>query len=171
MTVPVGQTNQPLASGGEFLLRPSVLLSMVVLVVNDHSLKERWPGTVTGKLSDVAGLVFFPVVVLTLLEVGLRLVRLSGRWPIERLLWLVTIASAIGFTVVKTSPAAAAGYSEALGWMQWPVRATLAVVQRATIPDQHPITVRSDPWDLLALPAVLWALHLTRRDAAVRPRR
>ena len=31
MTVPVGQTNQPLASGGEFLLRPSVLLSMVVL--------------------------------------------------------------------------------------------------------------------------------------------
>lgn len=169
MTASVAPTNQPLVSGGDLLLRPSVLVSMVVLMVNDHVLKQRWPGTLTGKLSDVAGLVFFPVVVVALLEVGLRLVRRGSRWPIERLWWVVTIASAVGFTVVKTSPAAAAWYSEALGWMQWPVRGTSAVLQRASVPAQHPILVRADPWDLLALPAVLWALHLTRRATATGP--
>ena len=128
MTASVAPTNQPLVSGGDLLLRPSVLVSMVVLMVNDHVLKQRWPGTLTGKLSDVAGLVFFPVVVVALLEVGLRLVRRGSRWPTDRLWWLATITSAVGFAVVKTSPAAAAWYSEALGWMQWSVRATAAVL-------------------------------------------
>ncbi|MGP3960874.1 hypothetical protein ACTWPT_33180 [Nonomuraea sp. 3N208] len=33
---------------------------MIVLLVNDHLLKQAWPGFVTGKLSDVAGLVVAP---------------------------------------------------------------------------------------------------------------
>ncbi|MFG1708461.1 hypothetical protein ACFLIM_35200 [Nonomuraea sp. M3C6] len=33
---------------------------MIVLLINDHLLKQAWPGFVTGKLSDVAGLVVAP---------------------------------------------------------------------------------------------------------------
>ncbi|WP_345393526.1 hypothetical protein [Nonomuraea salmonea] len=33
---------------------------MLVLLVNDHLLKAAFPGVVTGKLSDVAGLLVAP---------------------------------------------------------------------------------------------------------------
>ncbi|MEU6713832.1 hypothetical protein ABZ897_20355 [Nonomuraea sp. NPDC046802] len=33
---------------------------MLVLLINDHLLKQSWPGLITGKLSDVAGLVVAP---------------------------------------------------------------------------------------------------------------
>ncbi|MFC5823372.1 hypothetical protein [Nonomuraea insulae] len=36
---------------------------MLVLLINDHLLKQAWPGIVTGKLSDVAGLVVAPALV------------------------------------------------------------------------------------------------------------
>ncbi|MEV0613623.1 hypothetical protein AB0I81_09890 [Nonomuraea sp. NPDC050404] len=36
---------------------------MLVLLVNDHLLKTAWPGPVTGKLSDLAGLVVAPALV------------------------------------------------------------------------------------------------------------
>ena len=39
------------------LAHPGSVLALVVLVLNDHVLKQAWPGLVTGKLSDVAGLV------------------------------------------------------------------------------------------------------------------
>ena len=34
----------------------------MLLALNDHVLKQAWPGWVTGKLSDVAGLVVAPAV-------------------------------------------------------------------------------------------------------------
>ena len=40
----------------ERLIHPAVVGAVAVLALNDHVLKPRWPGTVTGKLSDVAGL-------------------------------------------------------------------------------------------------------------------
>ncbi|MEV4101379.1 hypothetical protein AB0J42_14070 [Nonomuraea sp. NPDC049649] len=40
---------------------------MIVLLLNDHVLKQAWPGFVTGKLSDVAGLVVAPPLVALLL--------------------------------------------------------------------------------------------------------
>ncbi|MDA0638658.1 hypothetical protein OUY22_35060 [Nonomuraea sp. MCN248] len=40
---------------------------MIVLLLNDHVLKQTWPGLVTGKLSDVAGLVVAPPLVALLL--------------------------------------------------------------------------------------------------------
>ncbi|MEZ0068774.1 hypothetical protein ABIA32_004808 [Streptacidiphilus sp. MAP12-20] len=35
--------------------QPGTTAGLVVLVVNDHLLKQTWPGLVTGKLSDFAG--------------------------------------------------------------------------------------------------------------------
>ena len=55
------------------LASPVAVVSLVLLVLeDDHLLKQAWPGVVTGKLSDVAGLVVAPL----LLTVGLAAVGL-----------------------------------------------------------------------------------------------
>jgi hypothetical protein len=115
------------------LASPVSVASLVLLVLNDHLLKQAWPGVVTGKLSDVAGLVVAPL----LLTVGLAAVgvpRPSG--------WACGL-TAVGFTTVKVSPAAATAVS---GW--WSLTG-------------FPTTMRADPTDLLALPAVYvaWRVH------------
>lgn len=46
---------------GALLLSPPFLIALTLLVVNDALLKSRWPGFVTGKLSDFAGLFAFVV--------------------------------------------------------------------------------------------------------------
>ncbi|NJN44377.1 MAG: hypothetical protein HC806_06415 [Anaerolineae bacterium] len=42
------------------LSHPLSLFSIVILLVNDHVLKVVAPSSLTGKLSDFAGLFFFP---------------------------------------------------------------------------------------------------------------
>ncbi|MER7503693.1 hypothetical protein AB0L05_15230 [Nonomuraea pusilla] len=46
-----------------WLCHPATLAAVIVLLVNDHLLKAVWPGFLTGKLSDVAGLVVAPPLV------------------------------------------------------------------------------------------------------------
>ena len=88
--------------------------ALAVLVVNDHVLKQAWPGLVTGKLSDVAGLVVAPPLVALLLA-------------LVRVRWSALLVTGAGFAVVKTVPAAAAVTSAGLGWLAGPsyVRADL----------------------------------------------
>jgi hypothetical protein len=50
----------PRGISSAWLVHPISLWGFAVLVVNDHLLKTVWPGVVTGKLSDVAGLVVAP---------------------------------------------------------------------------------------------------------------
>ncbi|WP_062356469.1 hypothetical protein [Herbidospora yilanensis] len=76
---------------------PLTLLALVVLMVNDHVLKAAWPGFVTGKLSDVAGLLVLP----PLLDLVLRRPEVS------------IVVTGIGFTLVKTTAAGAWTASEA----------------------------------------------------------
>ena len=44
-----------------FMTRLAPLVAVAVLVSNDHVLKQHFPGLITGKLSDFAGLFFFPL--------------------------------------------------------------------------------------------------------------
>ena len=60
------------------MLHPLALISLVVLVLNDHLLKPLTPGWLTGKLSDVAGLLFFPFLLLALVDVIMRRRREPG---------------------------------------------------------------------------------------------
>ncbi|MGI5212290.1 hypothetical protein [Plantactinospora sp. CA-290183] len=88
-----------------WLAHPVTLLAIVLLVVNDHLLKAAYPGPVTGKLSDVAGLVVLP----PLLALALAGVapRLSGRRVALAGLGLTGVA----FALVKATPAGAAAAS------------------------------------------------------------
>ena len=81
-------------------LRPWTVAAVAVLVLNDHVLKGAnvLPALVTGKLSDLAGLFFFPILLSCLAE------RLFGaRRGLDA---LCCVATATLFSVLKTSPAA-----------------------------------------------------------------
>lgn len=90
------------------LLHPVALAALAVLIVNDRFLKAAWPSWWTGKLSDVAGMTFFPVLLAALL---------GGRW--RRTCVIVTM---FAFALIKTWPAATAACEHFLGWVLGPVR-------------------------------------------------
>jgi hypothetical protein len=123
------------------LLAPLPLLMLALLALNDWALKpSSAPGWLTGKLSDVAGLALFPLIVtavgdLVLLGASRAGLRVDATLRAGKLAAAIAV-TAIGFTAVKLSPAIAHA-----------VAAILAVpFGRATIV--------ADPTDLLALPAL-----------------
>lgn len=126
---------------GDLILCPSVVVSIVVLLVNDHVLKDRWPGTFTGKLSDFAGLAFFPVLLVAVVE--------SARWVLGTRTWSTSPAVAVVcsaltaavFAAVKTWDATADLYRQIISWLQIPLFGS------------GPFNHIQDPSDLIALPA------------------
>ena len=143
------------------LLHPVSLIALGLLLVNDHVLKAVWPGALTGKLSDVAGLVLFPILVLSAGE--LALVAL-GRWrrPTRRALTMAVVGSTMAFALVKTVPDAAIAAGWLLGIAQWllslPIRAGTGTLGAPIVPT----VIVVDPTDLLALPFVVLAIWIGR---------
>lgn len=117
------------------LASPVFVLALVVLILNDHVLKQAWPGPVTGKLSDVAGLVVAPL----LLAVPLAVIGVRRSVPVA------VGFTGVGFVLAKTSLAGAA--------------ATSAVWSLTGIPTM----IRADVTDLVALPALGLAWWVDRK--------
>lgn len=118
-----------------------------MLVANDWLLKPRLHDALTGKLSDVAGLAFAPLVLSAAIGLGLHAlarlgVRVDPSLSRGRLL-ACCAATAAGFAAVKLSPAAGHALAGALG---------------------HGTRFVADLTDLLALPAVLVALWIGRDE-------
>ena len=65
MPGPVDIASRSRAAVLTWLAHPVTVLALALLTVNDHLLKAAYPGPVTGKLSDLAGLVVAPPVVAT----------------------------------------------------------------------------------------------------------
>ena len=86
------------------LCHPLPLGMAAVVALNDHLLKAAWPGWVTGKLSDVAGLAFFPVLLVALADVCASgaLSRDEGRR--RRAAWAATALTGAVFSAVQLSP-------------------------------------------------------------------
>lgn len=126
--------------------RPAFVAAVGLLLVNDHLLKGAGllPAAVTGKLSDVAGLFFFPVLLTVL--VGL-VVGLRDDDHIRHISAAAAFATAGVFGLVNLTPALAATLSDA--WGTW----------------------TADPTDLACLPLALvghrWLVrHLDRHAAS-----
>jgi hypothetical protein len=83
----------------DLLGSPVFATSVAVLLLNDHVLKSMWPGVVTGKLSDVAGVVMIAIV----------LTALTGRVD------PAVVATAVGFGLPKTVPIVAVWAAPVLG--------------------------------------------------------
>jgi hypothetical protein len=137
------------------LAHPIAILAMALLVVNDHVLKAAYPGLVTGKLSDFAGLVFFPLLLAAASEqVGIR----RGMTAVVA----ATIATGIVFASIKLSPAAGELYRVGLGVLQWPFRAVVAMVGGDRLPGVAHVQLVADRTDLVALVALAVPISLAR---------
>lgn len=149
------------------MLRAPVLAAVVLMALNDHVLKGLGPGVVTGKLSDVAGLVLLPVLLQAWVEVGQAAVGRFSR-PSDRLLrWTVSI-SGLGFALVNTLGPVERLWQVTWGLAQVPARSLAAGSLVPAVPVVH----HADATDLLALPAVVVPLLLVsaaRRSARSRP--
>jgi hypothetical protein len=150
---------------GDGLLHPLVLAAIGLLLVNDHVLKAAWPGLVTGKLSDFAGLLFFPLFLQAAAEVG---GALAGRPLVanQRVLAVAIAATAAAFIAIQLWPVAAEAYAVSLGHLQWLAGLLPSTLAGAPIGSPTRVLVTADPSDLLALPMLLVAYRLGLRRAA-----
>lgn len=154
---------------GDGLLHPVPLLAIAVLAVNDHVLKAAAPGLVTGKLSDIAGLAFFPTALVAAWEVMRSAARTCAA-PSLRPVIVAVAATGIAFSAVKTIAAATEAYGATLGALQWPFRVVVAAVAGRPAPAPAPVTAETDPTDLVALPVLAVPLVLGARRAGARRR-
>ncbi len=122
----------PLSTSLRCLKHPVTVASVVVLLLNDHLFKAAFPSWVTGKLSDFAGLFFFPFLLAALLAMFLkeRRARYAGV--------LAFVVTAIWFALIKLSPDANRLMESGLSWLLG-----------------YPTRIVLDPTDLIAL-VVLW---------------
>ncbi|MBX3225036.1 MAG: hypothetical protein KF795_31250 [Labilithrix sp.] len=145
------------------MTRPLAIVAVLVLFVNDHVLKQAWPGLVTGKLSDIAGMIFFPLLLHTLAWTFVPRARRDARL-FDRMLVAICVATAIAFALTKTLPIANDAYRVTWGAMLWPLRALRAIFRGAALPGFARVVLVRDPTDLVAVPFVALA-WLTGRSA------
>jgi hypothetical protein len=125
-------------------LHPVTLGALAVLVVNDWVLKPRWPSAITGKLSDVSGLVAAPLVLTALVGLVLLAARKLGAHIephlTQRRLVLAIAATGGVFAAIKLSARAAGWFADAI-----------SVVRPASV-----ALDRTDLWCLPALAIAYW---------------
>jgi hypothetical protein len=147
------------------LVHPVTLACMAVLLVNDHLLKAMWPGSMTGKLSDFAGLVFFPVLLVGVAELTTsRLGRRPPRTP--RSMLVCCGLTALVFAPAELWEPATVFYEAALGAIQWPFRILVAVAGGGEAPALRRVSATADPTDLIALPMLLVPVLLAFRTTS-----
>jgi len=139
------------------LLSPWVALAVGLLLFNDHWGKQHLSGWWPGKLSDFAGMAFFPLALQALYEVALSW---AGRWrgPSRRALVASAVATGVVFSAINLHPLAADGYRWGLAALQWPLRALAGRVARGAAPPLAPVYLSQDPSDLIALPLLAVAV-------------
>ncbi len=149
---------------GDLLLRPVPLLAVGLLVLNDHWLKRVFADGVTGKLSDIAGLVFVPLLIVAIVELVRAAFRVEWR-ATTRTLGVSVVAVGIIFAAAKVSPATAHLFGDVLGAVRYPVRG-----------DLDRVVIAHDLSDLVALPAlaIAWldglrGYRLRRSASRLRP--
>lgn len=95
-------SNQVLQNCLRCLQHPLALACIALLLLNDHVFKVLYPSWLTGKLSDVAGLFFFPFIVAAILGGTFAKFMLNPN-HVGRLAFG---SVAVWFTLIKTLPAA-----------------------------------------------------------------
>jgi hypothetical protein len=134
-------------------LHPIAIAAAGVLLVNDWLLKpSSAPAWLTGKLSDVTGLIVAPVALTAMIGLVLWVAARAGAriepWLTRRRLIAAIAATGGLFTAVKLSPALAT---------------RLAGLWGEVVPGSR---IVADPTDLIALPALAIAWWIGRAELA-----
>jgi hypothetical protein len=141
-------------------LHPLAVAALVLLILNDHLLKDLAPGPLTGKLSDLAGLVVLPLLILGTWELVTATV---GRWrgPTRPALIVAMALAGAAFAAIKLSGDGAEIYRVGMGLARWPIDAVLAA-GGGSPPEPGRVRLVQDASDLICLPALLLAWHVGR---------
>ena len=151
-------TGPRLRSRGDLLLHPVVVAALVAWAVNDHVLKQAYPGLVTGKLSDVTGVIVAPLIV-----VGIYELRPGGRCAGVAVIVASVAATAVAFTLVELVPAAAGVYERVFGLLRWPFDAAVGLAAGDGLVEPARVELWSDAADLLTIPFLAVPLLLGLR--------
>ncbi len=136
-----------LRTGLNCLAHPLSLISLAVLLLNDHVLKLLVPSWLTGKLSDFAGLFFFPFLLAALLGFLLR-ERCTNR-QIGLLAFGIT---AVWFVMMKTT-----------------IWGNVVTEQLASLILQTRTQIVQDPTDVMAVSIMIPGWVLWDRTKTTRP--
>jgi hypothetical protein len=113
--------------GVGFFVRPLPIAAVALMAVNDHYLKYQYPSWWTGKLSDFAGLFFFPLFLCALYVLAANFVTRREHWLTRRGIIAAIVITDIVFIAVKVWPEAAVVYEQVLGSLGFPSRMTLDI--------------------------------------------
>lgn len=110
-----------------FLTKPFTLFTIVLLLINDHYLKQRYANVLTGKISDFCGLYFFPLFILALITIFCRLLQKKSTklyQPNIRLLLVIALLTYILFAGLQTSESFAGLYESVMYILGFPSKVT-----------------------------------------------
>jgi uncharacterized membrane protein YhaH (DUF805 family) len=165
----------PVRFPGDLLLLPTSLIALALLVANDDIFKHRFHDWLTGKASDAAGIVFFPLLVTALIET-VRFVLRRRPWALSRRsVTACVVVVVVGFALMKTWTPADQLFEHATSALRWPVAAIRAAATGKHIPGLARVHEIRDPTDLIVLPLAFlpwWsATRLDRRASGDEPLR
>jgi hypothetical protein len=153
---------------GAALLHPISVICLLLLAFNDHVLKRLYPGTLSGKLSDFAGVVLLPLFLHAVFEVTFARARRTPPSPAlsNRALSVCLVLGLGAFALPEVWPAAEAVYGYAFGVAYYPFRAVAALFSGRPVPPVQPVHATADLTDLLALPMGFVAYVVGQRRRA-----
>lgn len=151
---------------GGGLLHPGPLVAIAVLIWNDQIGKAHYPGLLTGKLSDVAGLFFFPLFLQATWE-WLFERRGSACRPSVSALGVAVGLTVLCFAAVQTFPPATQLYRQVFGLLHWPIGAVGEWLRNGSLPPIAMARATPDPTDLVTLPAALLGFLVHHRRVRI----
>jgi len=146
---------------GDCLRHPLVLTMLALWILNDHVFKAMFGNVLTGKLSDIAGLVVFPLMLVAAYEIVCALRgRQVGR-P-RAVLWASLGASAALMIGINLFDVCADACRLGLGLAQWPFRVLGSFAAGGSLAPLAQVNLTMDPSDLWVLPVLLIPYVLMR---------
>jgi hypothetical protein len=107
------------------LTQPVSLAAILILLVNDHILRQFWPSWLSGKLGDFAWLFFFPVALAAVVSWAVP-VRMQGQVQVTGMLafgltgTIFTLAKTLPFFHEAVVKAASQAFGFPVGWLRDP---------------------------------------------------
>lgn len=87
----------------DFLMQPLPIISVLVTFMNDHWLKYEFPGILSGKLSDICGLFYFPLFLCALILIFRKYILRRPALEYLSKSWLIAslVLTGIIFSLIK----------------------------------------------------------------------